>query len=245
MKYGCRYGITDLRDLAFGIFARALSGPEFERVASGARYLEAADSITGDAHKLLNVPYDCGFFFCKHQEVMFEVFQNANAAYLNTGPLAPDAIPSPMNTGIENSSRFRGLPVYASLMAYGRDGYVEMLERLVTLARAVASYLNDHEMFEVLPKELQSMPNWKEEIFVIVLFRAKNEKLNEQLVPRINRGRKIYVTGTRWNGEPASRIAVANWQVDVERDMGVVKEVLEEVIEEWRVEVDLNGTAGV
>ena len=234
-----------MRVIAFGIFARALTGPEFERVANGARYLEVADSITGDVHKLLNVPYDCGFFFCKHPELTFEVFQNSNAAYLNAGPPAPDTIPSSMSPGIENSSRFRGLPVYASLMAYGRDGYVEMLERQITFARTMASYLNNHEKFEILPEEIVGMPNWTEEIFIIVLFRAKDERLNEQLVSRINRSRKVYVSGTLWDDEPASRIAVANWQVDVERDMDVVKGVLEGVIEEWRVEVDLNGTAEV
>lgn len=98
-------------------------GPEFGRVRSGADALELADSITGDAHKLLNAPYDCGFFFCRHKDLLQQVLHNPNAAYLNFNASGAARIASPLDAGIENSRRFRGLPVYASLMAYGRRGY--------------------------------------------------------------------------------------------------------------------------
>jgi hypothetical protein len=48
-------------------------------------------------------------------------------------------------------------------------------------------------------------------------------------VKRMNSTRKLYVSGTQWEGKAAARFAVANWQVDVDRDLAVVKEVLEEV----------------
>ena len=98
--------------IAFGIFAKTLSGiDEFEQVASGAAGLGLADSITVDAYKLLNVPYDCGFFFCRHSHLILKVFQNPNAVYLSTGAMTMGKIASPLNVGIENSRRFRGLPV--------------------------------------------------------------------------------------------------------------------------------------
>ena len=64
---------------------------------------------------------------------------------------------------------------------------------------------------------------------MIVIFRAKNAELNSELVKRINGLRKLYVSGTQWEGKPAARFAVANWQVDVERDLAVIKDVLQEV----------------
>ena len=197
-------------------------------------YLElAADSIAGDAHKLLNVPYDCAFYLSRHpSEIAQQVFQNANAAYLNTGEQRSDTITSSMNTGVENSRRLRGLPVYATLMAYGRAGYVDMLERQVRFARAVATYLNNHTEFELLPKTLDVESDTTEGIYVIVLFRAKNASLNRRLVSKINETREIYVSGTSWEGQPASRIAVSNWQVHPTRDLEVVKSVLNNVIKE-------------
>lgn len=62
--------------IAFDIFARTLNGPEFQQVASYAMYLQlAADSIAGDAHKLFNVPYDCGFLLCRHVDIAQQVFK--------------------------------------------------------------------------------------------------------------------------------------------------------------------------
>jgi glutamate/tyrosine decarboxylase-like PLP-dependent enzyme len=195
--------------------------------------MELADSIAGDAHKLLNVPYDCGFFISKHQNTSHLVFHNPNAAYLDVGGAGRDGIASPLNSGLENSRRFRGLPVYATLAAYGCEGYRNMLERQVQLARAVAGWLDQHEMFEILPKQVGPKSK-QDDIFIIVLFRAKDEQLNRELVGRINATSKIYVSGTSWEGLPASRIAVSNWQVSVERDLDRIKTALVDVICQWQ-----------
>ena len=217
---------------AFGLFARTLEDvPEFEYVRGGAEGLDIADSITGDAHKLLNVPYDCGFFFCQNPNIAQQVCQNPNAAYLTSSSSDGDTITLPLNMGIENSRRFRSLPVYATLMAYGREGYREMVTRQVRLARSVASFLHCHSAFELLPKAT-SRPSGNS-TFIIVLFRAKDDALNRELVQRINASSRLYVSGTVWQGQPASRIAVANWQVDVERDLATIKAVLQAIASGW------------
>ncbi|KAL8651383.1 MAG: hypothetical protein Q9210_003286 [Variospora velana] len=222
---------------AFGLFARIHeSSEEFSYVHGGAEGLELADSIAGDAHKLLNVPYDCGFFFCRHAGQTQRVFQNANAAYLNAGSPSLDHIESPLNVGIENSRRFRALPVYSTLVSYGRRGYQDMLQSQIRFARRVAWYFSQHPDFELLPQALSDKATIDRETYIIVLFRAKNEALNHTLIKRINNSCQIYVTGTSWNEVPACRIAAANWQVDPERDSARVESVLERVLRDWRHE---------
>lgn len=219
---------------AFGVFARVLENePEFDRVRAGAEGLEFADSITADAHKLLNVPYDCGFFFCRHVDLSQQVFRNPNAAYLSFNTGGGATIVSPLHIGIENSRRFRGLPVYATLMAYGRQGYKEMLIRQIHFARVVATFIHHHPALELLPEHIAQGNGAGKEIFVIVLFRAKDPGLNAELVSRINASAQIYVSGTMWGGKPASRIAVSNWQVDPQRDLGRVRGVIEGVLSSW------------
>ena len=56
---------------------------------------------------------------------------------------------------------------------------------------------------------------------------AMHRALNDVLVQKINAGNKMYVSGTVWEGKPASRIAVSNWQVDPSRDLEIVKSVLD------------------
>ena len=230
------YGAWLHVDGAFGLFARLLDeSPEFESVARGVRGITLADSVAADGHKLLNVPYDCGFFFCRRPNVAQQVFQNPNASYLNTNnSAATDTIQSPLNIGIENSRRFRGLPAYATLMAYGREGYADMLKRQVRFARSVAAYLFDHEHFDLLPTEVYGdKASIDENTFMIVLFRAKDKGLNDTLIKRINASSKMYVSGTVWDDCPASRIAVSNWQVDPGRDLDIVRMTLEDVLIVW------------
>ncbi|KZL83159.1 pyridoxal-dependent decarboxylase [Colletotrichum incanum] len=207
-------------DGAFGIFARALGPtPEFERIRDMASGLEFADSITVDGHKLLNVPYDCGMFFTRSLSTLTSVFTNPNAAYLSSGP---SSIPSPLNIGLENSRRFRALPAYAVLRSEGRTGLAAILGRMVLLARRLAQWIRESEAYELLPEG-----NWDlEETHMVVLFRAREEKVNEELVGRINATREMYVSGTSWKGRKAVRVAVGSWRVDVERDFDVVTRVL-------------------
>ncbi|KAL2159716.1 hypothetical protein VTH06DRAFT_2285 [Thermothelomyces fergusii] len=222
-----RHGAWIHVDGAFGLFARALpKTDEFLALHANAAGLELADSIAADGHKLLNVPYDAGIFLCRHASVLTQVCSNPNAAYLLAPPPSPaddaGAIPSPLNVGIENSRRFRALPVYAVLLSEGREGIAAMLSRMVLLAREIAAFVRDSEHYEWLPSEEAPL----ESTYMVVLFRARDPRLNEVLVDRINASGRMFVSGTRWEGKKAARIAVASWRVDVERDAAVVREVL-------------------
>ncbi|CAE7210474.1 hypothetical protein CFE70_009309 [Pyrenophora teres f. teres 0-1] len=222
------YGAWIHVDGAFGLFGRILSSPIHSSIIQACAGLELADSITGDGHKLLNVPYDCGFFLSRHRNIAQRVFQNPNAAYLASGNSA-DSIMSPLNVGLENSRRFRALPVYASLVAYGRNGYRDMLERQIRLSRGIAEHILESNDYELLPHSDASKEGVLGGIYIIVLFRARNEELNQQLVERIKATRKIYVSGTSWEGKPACRFAVSNWMTDMIRDLPIVKQVLRDV----------------
>lgn len=213
---------------------RLLTSPTYKSIIEGCAGLELADSITGDGHKLLNVPYDCGFFLSKHRTIASDVFQNPNAAYLSAA--ADSEILSPLNIGIENSRRFRALPVYASLIAYGRDDYRDMVERQIDLARGIAEFILEADEFELLPNFSGTKEEMLSNIFIIVLFRAKDEELNGQLVQRIKSSREVYVSGTSWDGKPACRFAVSHWRASKDHDLPVVKKVLREVLEGWKSE---------
>ncbi|PYH46545.1 pyridoxal phosphate-dependent decarboxylase family protein [Aspergillus saccharolyticus JOP 1030-1] len=233
-----KYGAWLHVDGAFGIFARILDPPtaEFASLTRGCEGMELADSIACDAHKLLNVPYDCGFVLSRHPAEAMNVFQNANAAYLTGGQSGGGggrelSIPSPLNNGMENSRRFRALPVYTSLLAYGRNGYKTMLQRQVRLARMIAGWLYDHPKYNVLPAA-GSREALLDQTYMVVLFSAKDDILNGGLANSINATSKMFVSGTSWDGRPACRIAISNWRAEEERDFALVTHVLQSVADE-------------
>ncbi|CAP72750.1 uncharacterized protein PODANS_2_1790, partial [Podospora anserina S mat+] len=227
-------------DGAFGIFARALpKTDQFLSLRACVAGMELADSICVDGHKLLNVVSFLSFFL-----YMFSTFYllavlicvNPGAAYLAPPPSSSaagsqeDGIFGPLNIGLENSRRFRALPVYAVLKSEGREGMEAMFSRMVFLARKLASFIHNSEHYELLPETENHV---EEDIFMIVLFRARNEALNNVLVDRINQTGKMFVSGTQWQGRKAVRIAVSTWRVEVERDAKYVEGVLREVAESF------------
>lgn len=108
-----------------------------------------------------------------------------------------------------------------------------MLQRQIRLARSAAAYFLQHPAFALLPESISRQADVERDIFIIVLFRAKDSGLNSSLVKKINQTSRMYVSGTMWEGFPASRIAVSNWQADPVRDMRIIQSVIEDVLDDW------------
>ncbi|MGH2616533.1 MAG: pyridoxal phosphate-dependent decarboxylase family protein, partial [Thermomicrobiales bacterium] len=113
-------------DAAFGLYA--VLSPAHAHLLDG---LALADSIASDAHKWLNVPYDCGFVLVRNAASLRGAFAAA-AAYLNLdeAPVGWDAF----DYVPEISRRFRALSVWCALRAAGRAGYAEIVTRSIANA---------------------------------------------------------------------------------------------------------------
>lgn len=207
-------------DGAFGGFA-SVSAKYRELVAGW----ETADSITVDAHKWLNVPYDSGVLFTRHTDLQVEVFQNA-AAYLGAAADAPFFV----HRTPENSRRFRALSAWMTLVAYGADGYKEMVERHVALAATLAGWLEASPGFRLLaPVSLNGIcftldwPDGRP---------ATLEDIQAFLAVLQQQG-QVFLTPTVFLGTPAIRVSISNWrtqQSDIEQARKDMVKVFHEFI---------------
>ena len=87
--------------------------------------IEAADSITCDAHKWFSVPMGAGMFFCRHPDAVGEAFR-AQTSYMPGRTAGP--VVDPYTTSVQWSRRFIGLKLFLALAQHGESGYVEMIE---------------------------------------------------------------------------------------------------------------------
>jgi glutamate/tyrosine decarboxylase-like PLP-dependent enzyme len=87
--------------------------------------IEAADSITCDAHKWFSVPMGAGMFFCRHPDAVGEAFR-VEASYM-PGKTAGSVL-DPYTTSVQWSRRFIGLKLFLALAQHGESGYVEIIE---------------------------------------------------------------------------------------------------------------------
>ena len=190
-------------DGAFGMWAAA--SPALAHLAAG---LERADSWATDAHKWLNVPYDCGVAFCARPEA-HRAAMSFGAAYLvESGAWQRDAI----DWTPESSRRARGLPVYAALRSLGRSGVAELIERCCALAGRFAAGLAALPGATVLNDVVLNQ----------VLFRFADDETTTAALARVQAGGEAWMGGTRWDGHPAIRLSVANWrttEADVDRTL--------------------------
>lgn len=200
-------------DAAFGGFAAC--DPSHRHLLNG---WEQADSITIDCHKWMNVPYDSAVSFVRkaHSRLQVRTFQNSNAPYLGD----PSENFSYLNFLPENSRRFRALPAWFSLTAYGRNGFEWIVQNSIARAQELGNYIETSEEFELLaPVRLN-----------VVCFRLKKEvEKMPEFLKQINRRGKIFMTPTSLSGTTAVRAAFVNYRTGKDDILLAISE-MEEVL---------------
>jgi glutamate/tyrosine decarboxylase-like PLP-dependent enzyme len=212
-----RYGAWLHIDGAFGLYA-ALS-PATRHFLDG---LDECDSVAVDGHKWLNAPYDTGFAFVRDPDVHVASFASS-AAYLGTETLARPVFG---NLSPEMSRRARAIPVWATLRAYGREGYRAMFERHLALAQRVARQVDEAPDLE----RLADVP------LNIVCFRfhpdgvpvAELDELNSKVGEMVLEDGRVYFGTTVYEGKVAFRPAIVNWRT-TEKDVDLIVEVVREL----------------
>ncbi|RIK69793.1 aspartate aminotransferase family protein [candidate division KSB1 bacterium] len=188
-------------DGAFGLWAAA--APSRAYLAKG---IQNADSWATDAHKYLNVPYDCGLAFVRNAETL-RAAMAITAEYLPTE--SPERNPSDYTP--ELSRRARGVEVWAALRSLGKKGLADLIERTCRHARRFAEGLSATG-FQILNEVVLNQ--------VLVSF-GDAEKTN-RVIAAIQADGTCWCGGTVWQGKTAMRISVSSWATtdeDVERSL--------------------------
>lgn len=188
-------------DGAFGLWAAA--APSRAYLAKG---IQNADSWATDAHKYLNVPYDCGLAFVRNAETL-RAAMAITAEYLPTE--SPERNPSDYTP--ELSRRARGVEVWAALRSLGKKGLADLIERTCRHARRFAEGLSAAG-FQILNEVVLNQ--------VLVSF-GDAEKTN-RVIAAIQADGTCWCGGTVWQGKTAMRISVSSWATtdeDVERSL--------------------------
>jgi glutamate/tyrosine decarboxylase-like PLP-dependent enzyme len=196
-------------DGAFGLWAAAAHARR--HLVAG---VEAADSWATDAHKWLNVPYDCGLAIVADPEVHGRTMAYS-AAYLagsgrgdySLGDLVPDS-----------SRRARGFAVWAAVRELGRSGVTDLVEQTCVLAARMADRLREGGATIANDVVLNQ---------VLVGFGAAEDlgARTDEIVAEVQRDGTCWLGATTWHDRRLIRISVSNattTEADIDRSAAAI-----------------------
>ena len=202
-------------DGAFGLFATLL--PSHAHQLDG---IEHADSICGDAHKWLNVPYDCGFALTRHAEVQSRVFRNAANYFFDEGSL-----PDPFHFVPENSRRLRALPVWASLLAYGRSGIADVVAECCACATSLGAWITAHPDLELLAPVSLNIVAFR--LGTTLLAGRDDAAMTSRFLTAVSNSGDVFLTPGAYAGKRGARAAFSNWRTSVGDDLPRIQRGIE------------------
>ncbi len=182
-------------DGAFGLWASG--SPRLRHLVEG---VADADSWATDAHKTLNVPYDCGVAVVADPTAMRSAF-GVHTSYLIADTTGPgdlsDRVP-------ELSRRARGVPVWAVLRCLGRDGVAALVDGMTDRARALADGMARIDGAEVL----------NDVVFTQVCVSFGTDERTRAVTAALLADGTAWMSGSRWHGRDVLRVSVSNWSTD-------------------------------
>ena len=201
-----RHGAWVHVDGAFGLWAAA--SPRLRNLVAG---IDAADSWATDAHKTLNVPYDCGVAIVRDPAAM-RAAMGMHGDYL----LMDDEHRDPYERVPELSRRARAIPVWAVLRSLGRRGVAELVERLCDHAHAFATGLASIDGAQVL----------NDVVYTQVCVTFGDDVRTRLVVQRMLDDGTAWMSGSIWRERAVLRISVSNWSTtaeDVEASLAALR----------------------
>lgn len=187
-------------DGAYGGSAAIL--PELRHLFIG---WERADSIVINPHKWLFVPIDCSALFLRNPELLRRAF-SVLPEYLVTPE--GSSVTNLMEYGPALGRRFRSLKLWMTFCYFGRQGLADRIAEHIRLAQQFAEWVGEEEGWVVAAP----VP------FSTVCFRceppeldpAAVERINSDLLERINSTGEVFLSHTRIGGKFTLRIAIGN-----------------------------------
>lgn len=181
-------------DGAFGLWAAA-SQTRRHLVAG----IERAHSWATDAHKWLNVPYDCGIAAVADASAQ-RAAMGSTSAYI---PDHDDDLPWGSDWTPEFSRRARGLPLYAVLRSLGRRGVADLIDRCCDHAQYLASRLAEIDGIEVLNEVVLNQ--------VMVRF-ADDDAITRAAIEGVQVEGTCWLSGSTFLGKAVMRVSLVGWQ---------------------------------
>ena len=208
------------------------------------RGIGIADSVAVDPHKWLYAPIEAGCALVRDPRALHEAF-SFHPTYFRFDGSAEDPPTNYHEWGPQNTRGFRALKVWATIRQVGREGYRRMIADDIALAREMFEEASRHSEIEALTQSLSITtfryvpPELVESRHEPATATYLNE-LNTELLARLQRQGRVFVSNAVLDGAFALRACVVNFRtesVDARRVVTEAVRVGGEIHRELRVKL--------
>jgi aromatic-L-amino-acid/L-tryptophan decarboxylase len=176
--------------------------PEFRHIQDG---LEHADSYAFNPHKWMFTNFDCDCFYVADRASLIKTL-SILPEYLRNKATESGAVFDYRDWHVQLGRRFRALKLWFVIRHYGVQGLRYHIRQHVALAQEFAGWVQasgDFELAAPVPLNL-------------VCFRhVGGDEVNRQIMDRLNRGGKLYLTHTVLGGRYTLRLCVAQTNTEL------------------------------
>jgi aromatic-L-amino-acid/L-tryptophan decarboxylase len=169
--------------------------PEFRHFQAG---LELADSYCFNPHKWMFTNFDCDCFYVADRKALIQAL-SILPEYLRNQATESGAVTDYRDWQIPLGRRFRALKLWMVIRHYGVEGLRYHVRQHVALAQQFASWIARSDVFRlIVPPPLN----------LVCFAHQAGDDFNRQLLDRLNRSGKVYLTHTILNGVFTLRFCV-------------------------------------
>src|SRR5437879_1112453 len=167
--------------------------PEFRYIQRG---VELADSFVFDAHKWLFTNFDCSCYYVADRAALTNAL-SITPEYLRNTASESGAVTDFRDWHVPLGRRFRALKLWFVIRHYGVEGLQFHIRQHVEFAQWLTGQIKSDARFEIAaPPSLN-----------LVCFRLRaSDEQNQELMARLNKSGKMYLSHTRLNGKFVIRL---------------------------------------
>ncbi len=199
-----KYGIWLHVDAAHA--GTALLLPEYRWMVDG---IVMADSFVMNPHKWMLSNLPCSAYFVRDPDALVRTFE-IMPEYLRTREAG---VTNYRDWGIQLGRRFNALKLWFVIRSYGVEGLQAIVREHIRLARWIGERIEASEDFEVLAPVPVNLVCFRYHP-VGVDDPDEMDRLNQELLERLNATGKLYLTHTRLGGVFTLRLVVGQTRVE-------------------------------
>ncbi len=186
--------------------------------------LEMADSVAVDFHKWLYQPFEAGCVMVKNWQILKRAYFK-KADYLDTSLEGVGRLDFNEHY-FQLSRNAKALKIWMSVKAYGMTRIRKMIQKDIDLTHYLVEQIESSPDFEI-----KSRSN-----LAVACFRYVGDieeeqeiaRINQELIPVLERDGRVFITGTRLNGEFVLRACIINHRKQ-ESDIDFLLKVIREL----------------